>query len=45
MLISETWYKALSFVYTQERPDLSRELPDWMLDQTYCVGMSLGSPQ
>jgi|SRR5215217_531372 hypothetical protein len=37
--------KALSFVYTQERPDLSRELPDWMLDQAYCAGMSLGSPQ
>lgn len=37
--------KALSFVYTQQRPDLSRELPDWMLDRAYCAGMSLGSPQ
>ena len=37
--------KALTFVYTQERPDLSRELPNWMFDQAYCAGMSLGSPQ
>ena len=34
--------KSLTFVQTQERPGLSRELPNWMFDQAYCAGMSFG---
>jgi hypothetical protein len=37
--------KELTCIYTDERPDLARELPNWMFDENYCVGMSLGSPQ
>jgi hypothetical protein len=31
-------------IYTGERPDLSRELPGWMLDESYCADMALGPP-
>jgi hypothetical protein len=34
--------KALT--YTQERPDLCRELPNWMFDAAYCAGMTPGPP-
>jgi hypothetical protein len=37
--------KALTCIYTQERPDLCRELPNWMFDKSYCVGMTLGPPE
>ena len=37
--------KDLQCIYTDERPDLSRELPTWMFDEAYCVGMALGEPQ
>jgi hypothetical protein len=37
--------KDLTCIYTEERPDLARELPNWMFDETYCAGMSLGPPQ
>ena len=37
--------KALTCIYTDERPDLSRELPNWMFDQGYCAGMTLGPPE
>ena len=37
--------KDLTCIYTDERPDLARELPNWMLDERYCAAMSLGSPQ
>jgi len=37
--------KDLTCIYTDERPDLARELPNWMFDESYCVGMSLGPPQ
>ena len=37
--------KDLTCIYTAERPGLSRELPNWMFDQAYCVGMTLGTPQ
>ncbi len=37
--------KGLRCVYTDERPDLCRELPNWMFDASYCVGMKLGSPE
>ena len=37
--------KDLQCIYTDERPDLSRELPTWMFDEAYCAGMALGSPQ
>jgi hypothetical protein len=37
--------KDLTCIYTDERPDLARELPNWMFDESYCAGMSLGSPQ
>lgn len=36
--------KDLIGIYTGERPDLSRELPSWMLDESYCAGMALGTP-
>ena len=32
-------------IYTDERPDLSRELPSWMFDASYCSHMKLGSPE
>jgi hypothetical protein len=37
--------KDLTCIYTDERPDLSRELPNWMFDESYCAGMTLGSPE
>lgn len=37
--------KDLTCIYTAERPGLSRELPNWMFDQAYCAGMTLGAPQ
>ena len=37
--------KALTCIYTHERPDLCRELPNWMFDQSYCAGMTLGPPE
>jgi len=37
--------KDLTSIYTEERPDLARELPNWMFDEIYCAGMSLGPPQ
>ena len=37
--------KELTCIYTEERPDLARELPNWMFDERYCAGMSLGPPQ
>jgi hypothetical protein len=37
--------KDLTCIYTEERPDLARELPNWMFDERYCAGMSLGPPR
>ena len=37
--------KELTCLYTDERPDLCRELPNWMFDQGYCAGMTLGPPE
>ncbi len=37
--------KQLTCIYTDERPDLCRELPNWMFDQGYCAGMTLGPPE
>ena len=37
--------KDLTCIYTAERPGFSRELPNWMFDQAYCAGMTLGAPQ
>ena len=37
--------KSLTCIYTDERPDLSRELPNWMFDQSYCASMALGLPE
>ena len=37
--------KDLTCIYTDERPDLARELPNWMFEEKYCAGMSLGPPQ
>lgn len=37
--------KQLTCIYTDERPDLCRELPNWMFDQGYCAGMTLGLPE
>ena len=37
--------KDLTCIYTDERPDLARELPNWMFEERYCAGMSLGPPQ
>ena len=34
--------KDLTCIYTDERPDLCRELPNWMFDEGYCAGMTLG---
>ncbi len=27
------------------RSDLFRELPNWMFDESYCIGMALGLPE
>ena len=35
----------LKCIYTDERPDLSRELPNWMFDEGYCASMALGPPE
>jgi hypothetical protein len=38
--------KTLMCIYADERPDhVSRELPNWMFDESYCGGMRLGSPE
>src|SRR5271170_2427210 len=37
--------KDLKCIYTDERPDLCRELPNWMFDEGYCAGMALGAPE
>ena len=37
--------KDLTCFYTNERPDLCRELPNWMFDESYCAGMALGRPE
>ena len=37
--------KDLTCIYTDERPDLARELPNWMFDESYCAGMTFGPPQ
>lgn len=37
--------KDLTCIYTDERPDLCRELPNWMFDEGYCAGMTLGQPE
>jgi hypothetical protein len=37
--------KDLTCIYTDERPDLARELPNWMFDESYCAGMTSGPPQ
>lgn len=37
--------KSLTCIYTDERPDLCRELPNWMFDQSYCANMALGLPE
>lgn len=37
--------KELKCIYTDERPDLCRELPTWMFDESYCSGMSLGAAE
>src|SRR4029077_10207480 len=37
--------KDLKCIYTDERPDLCRELPNWMFDEGYCASMALGAPE
>ncbi|MBB2755668.1 UNVERIFIED_ORG: hypothetical protein GGI57_006415 [Rhizobium aethiopicum] len=37
--------KSLTCIYTDERPDLCRELPNWMFDQSYRTTMALGLPE
>jgi hypothetical protein len=37
--------KELTCIYTNERPDLCRELPNWMFDESYRSGMTLGPPE
>jgi hypothetical protein len=37
--------KDLTCIYTDERPDLCREVPNWMFDEGYCAGMTLGRPE
>src|SRR5882757_7639531 len=32
-------------IYTNELPDLCRELPNWMFDESYCACMTLGPPE
>ncbi|MGY5795161.1 hypothetical protein ACXHXM_33945 len=33
--------KNLTCIYTDERPDLCRELPNWMFNQRYCTTISI----
>lgn len=37
--------KDLTCIYTDKRPDFCRELPNWMFDEGYCAGMTLGLPE
>ena len=37
--------KDLVCIYTDERPEMARELPNWMFDENYCAGMRLGPPE
>jgi hypothetical protein len=37
--------KDLKCIYTDEPPDLCRELPNWMFDASYCASMTLGPPE
>jgi len=37
--------KDLKCIYTEERRGFSREVPNWMFDESYCAGMALGPPQ
>ena len=37
--------KDLKCIFTEERRGHSRELPNWMFDECYCAGMSLGPAQ
>ena len=37
--------KDLRCIYTDERPDLCREIPNRMFDEGYCAGMKLGAPE
>ena len=37
--------KELTCIYVDERPDLCRELPNWMFDESYCSDMTLGQPE
>ncbi|WP_222403849.1 hypothetical protein [Rhizobium leguminosarum] len=32
-------------IYTDQRPDLCRELPNWMFDQSYCTTIAIGLPE
>jgi hypothetical protein len=32
----------LKCIYTEERRGFSREVPNWMFDESYCTGMALG---
>ncbi len=36
--------KELKCIYTDERLDLCRELPNWMFEAAYCAGMELRPP-
>ena len=35
----------LKCIITDERRGFSREVPNWMFDESYCAGMALGAPQ
>ena len=37
--------KDLKCIYTEERRGFSREVPNWMFEESYCAGMALGPPQ
>ena len=37
--------KELKCIYTDERPDLCRELPNWMFEESYCAVMAMGPPE
>jgi hypothetical protein len=37
--------KDLKCIYTEERRGFSREVPNWMFDESYCASMALGPPQ
>src|ERR1700684_4365527 len=37
--------KDLTCIYTDERPDLSRERPNWIFDASYCSVMKVGPPE